>query len=188
MTMIKDVKTLIEAKRLVMADSALQSSLREWHMHKGTFSSVASDYCFDDWVYWMLGEMSDRVGVNYPEFPTPDALAAALRIHAAGDFVVVKAAEIAEQAGFMIDVDCHVNDGIVFSSIWMKGRDAESTKKHADDLADKLERLGYSAEVLVDDEDDHEVFVNAQLDFRLYKTMAERGMRPECLLCDCQLK
>ena len=48
MTMIKDVKTLIEAKRLVMADSALQSSLREWHMHKGTFSSVASDYCFDD--------------------------------------------------------------------------------------------------------------------------------------------
>lgn len=186
--MIKDVKTLIEAKRLAMADTALQGSLREWHMHKGAFSSVASDYCFDDWIYWMLGEMSDGVGVDYPEFPTPDALAAALRIQAMGDVVSVKAADIAEQAGFVTDVNCHVEDGIVYSSIWLKGKDAEGVKKYADDLSDKFKRLGYSAEVSVDEEDDHEVFVNAQLDFRLYKTMVERGMCPKCLLCGCQLK
>lgn len=186
--MIKDSRTLIEAKRLAVSDEPLLVSLKEWHAHKGNVAPGTEDYNFDDWLVVMLGEMSDRVGVDYPEFPTSEQLVHALRVNSIGDFVAVRASEIAKRDHLESDINCYVEDGIVYSSIWLKSGEASRTKAYADKLAEKLRRLGYSAEGCIDEEDSREVTVNAQLDFPLYVKLVERGMNPECLLCGCRLK
>lgn len=182
--MIKNTATLTNAKKLAIEDDELLDSLCEWHERRGDALLQAQDRRFSDWLTCMLLDMSDRIGVCYPEFPSAGQIVEALRVNAIGDFVAVKASEIEERAGMESDINCYVEDGIVFSRIWIKGADSASTRERAESLAAKLNGLGYSAEVYVDEEDDCEATVNAQLDFPLYLKMKGTGVNPECLLCN----
>jgi hypothetical protein len=181
--MIKNAVDLIEAKRIALSDPELRKSLREWFNKKGRSPLCTMEYGFGDWVVWLLCTMSDRLGIDYPEFPTSDQMVDAVRVNAIGDFVAVKAGWLAKRAGFESDIDCYVEDGIVYSCIWLKGSNAKKTEKYADGLAERLNRIGYSAETSIDEEDDREVYVNAQIDFGLYVNLTKRGINPECLLC-----
>ena len=166
--MIKDVNTLLEAKRLAMSDPKLLDALKEWHSNKGRVVLQAQDYDFGDWLEWMLGDMSDNVGIDYPAFPTPRQMVEALRVNAVGDPLALACEDGARWAGLESDADCYAEEGVVYSSVWIAGKAAEDVNEHAERIAALFRESGYAADVSVDEEDGKEVTVNASIDFSLY--------------------
>ena len=181
--MIGEQSVLIEARRMAYDDLILLKSLKDWYRHKGRILRECQDYDFDEWLIWILGEMIREVKAEPPISLTEEMLVEALRVESIGDFVAVKASEVAKTYGFESDINCYVEEGVVHSSIWLKGDDAKRTEEHANRLAERFNHIGYSAETYIDEEDDREVTVNAQLDLPLYIKLTKMNM-PECLLCD----
>ena len=71
----------------------------------------------------------------------------------------------------------------MYSNIWLKGVDCKAVSDEADRIAERMNSAGYSAETWIDEEDEHEVTVNAQIDFPLYRDMVSGGIAPACFLC-----
>ena len=185
--MIKDAKTLIDAKRIALSDGALGDSLRSWYSHKGEVHPACREYDFSDWLIWMIGEMSDKVGIDYPEYPDEKQLVLALRICSIGDPIALAAADAARKNGFESDINCYVEDGVVYSSVWVKGDGRCAVEEYAYELAYRIGSLGYSHDVHVDDEDDREATLNASIDFNKYEILVGRG-NPMCMLGFCPMK
>lgn len=155
------------AEKLAMADKELVKALKKWHKHDSKLSAAAEGQKFEDWLKGMLVFMAGNVG----DKATPVKVVEALRVNAMGDPLARFVSRNAIHDGFKSDINCYVEEGMVYSNVWLKGKTAAEAKERADRLAKVLPKAGYSVEVWIDPEDDAEVTVSASLGFSEYFKM-----------------
>ena len=150
---------------LVACDAALMTMLHEWYVRDIGIQGNGI-LPFNGWIRDKL----DYIARNLHTLNAgAEDISAALRINATGDVLAVIESIDAKENGFKSDVNCYVEEGVVFSSLWLKGLDVKATIDRAEDAEKHFRNVGYSSEVYVDENDPHEVTVNAQIDFGLYK-------------------
>lgn len=157
----------------VKNDLGLMGALLDWHSHKGRLCREEIDKPFDKWLRKQLDYTVRQLGhVD----PTPQNIVKALEVEAIGDKLALYwASRMRREYGLSVDTDCYVKDGVVNTNIWLCGKRAVFVKSYAEEVAKGFQRVGYSAEIRVDEEDDREVTVNAVLDFSLYYKNAQGG-------------
>ena len=166
-------KQMIEAARAkALKSTRLRKELKDWFDHKG--------YCpnpeitdFEGWVEKLADYLAG--GIKEDKNVTVENLVTALKVQAIGDANAIRFARKAEKDGWKTDTDCYIEEGIVYASVWLSGKDAKATEKRADAMAAKFRVLGYATDVWVDEEDDKDVTVNACLDFPLYVKLTKKG-------------
>lgn len=158
--------TIKAAEELASQDTSLQATLRDWHSHKGRLSAEDQDKPFDVWLRDTLIYLSNHLK---EVDPSPNRIVKVLEIHAVGDKLALYwAAQMARGHGLQTDTNCYVEEGIVHSSVWLKGDEPQWVKIHAEEVAGEFQKAGYATDICVDEEDDREVTVNASIDFALY--------------------
>ena len=119
-----------EAAKAAMAMPELRASLEEWHEAE-TKRGVTKDD-FDTW----LRKVIDGVAANYKDGvePTNDWMVNALKVQV-GMIPSVKSVMERDRKSFELDdadINSYVEDGMVYASVWYKGKyacaAAESTK------------------------------------------------------------
>lgn len=164
--MMASKSTIRLATKLALSDVALSGALHDWHAHKGRLAAADQRKSFEQWLLEQI-QYTD-LGVQDID-PCPEVLVKALEICAIGDkLALYLAADAQREHGVDTDTNCYVEEGVVFSNVWLRADNAAWAKIYAEEIADKFNKAGYSAEVWVDEEDDRECTVNAQIDFALY--------------------
>lgn len=172
-------------RKLALIDEVLNRTLREWHRKQGTLPLDRQGKPFIEWVDCLICHCAKQIATwcdATRPLPDDNDILCALKVNAIGDVFALNEEKTARKS-FQTDINCYVEEGVVYSSIWLKGADSNAVSDEADRIADRLKFAGYAAETWIDEEDDHEVTVNAQIDFPLYREMAESGMHPMCFLC-----
>lgn len=162
---------------LALSDRGLRSALRQWHERQGSLPTDWQGKSFHDWLDSLICHVATQIWTTCDAthtFPNENEVLCALRIQAIGDQFALDEAKAAIKS-FETDVNCYVEEGVVFSSIWLKGADEKEVEAEAERIAHKMNAAGYSAEVWVDEEDAREATVNAQMDFPLYLELVRRG-------------
>ena len=176
---------LEHVRKLALIDEVLNRTLREWHRKQGTLPLDWQGKPFVEWVDCLIGHVAKQIATWCDATrPIPDDkdVLCALKVNAIGDELALSEEKTARKS-FQTDINCYVEEGVVYSSIWMKGVDPKAVSEEADRIAERMRLAGYSAETWIDEEDEHEVTVNAQIDFPLYRDMVESGTHPMCFLC-----
>jgi hypothetical protein len=154
------------AKVMALRDASLKGALRDWHASKGCLPDGDRHKKFDEWLRDLIRYIADQFKEVDPE---PVRIVKALEVNAIGDkMALYLASHMARERGMATDTNCYMEEGVVFSNVWLKGDNPGMVKTYAVDVANRFRSAGYSAEIWVDEEDDHEVTINAQIDFDLY--------------------
>lgn len=161
-------ETIRAAIKRVRQDPALDTALHDWWRHQGTLPTALRGKPFGVWLIDLLNDLSKTIDDVFHSEQTAENIVDVLRIHAIGDPLALRLAAEAEQDGFGIDTNCCVEDGFVDANVYLHHEDPEKTKARASQVCAAFTEAGYSAEVWVDEEDDHDVTVNAQMDFKLF--------------------
>lgn len=172
-------------RKLALIDEVLNRTLREWHRKQGTLPLDWQGKPFIEWVDCLICHCAKQIATwcdATRPLPDDNDILCALKVNAIGDVFALSEEKTARKS-FQTDINCYVEEGVVYSSIWLKGVESKAVSDEADRIADRLKFAGYSAETWIDEEDDHEVTVNANIDFPLYRDMAESGTHPMCFLC-----
>ena len=169
-TSLKMVKA---ARAKAMMSAPLRNGLKEWFKKKG----ACPDPEVKDFVEWVERRLDYLAGHMGECRITVDSLVTALKVQAVGDVNALALAEEAKREGWKTDTNCYVEEGVVWASVWLSGKDAKATEKRADAMAAKFRDLGYATDVWIDEEDDKDVTVNACLDFPLYVKLTKKGGR-----------
>lgn len=162
---------------MALSDRDLESALRRWHQWPDSLPTDWQGEPFHDWLDSLICHVATQIWATCDSArPIPDEkdVLDALRLQAIGDPFALDEAKTARKS-FETDVNCYVEEGVVFSNIWLKGTDEKAVEAEADRIAQKMNAAGYSAEVWVDEEDAREATVNAQMDFPLYLGLVRRG-------------
>ena len=157
------LQTIDHALWLVACDPAFLTMLYEWYVHDLGIPG-SKRLPFDGWIREKLDVMA---GCLHSE--KAEDMAAALRINATGDVIAVVESIDAKAHGFNSDVNCYVEEGVVFSNVWFKHFYPDTSLKRAERTAEKFRKAGYCADIHIDEEDSRSITVNAQIDFKLYK-------------------
>lgn len=169
-TSLKMVKA---ARAKAMMSAPLRNGLKEWFKKKG----ACPDPEVKDFVEWVERRLDYLAGHMGECRITVDSLVTALKVQAVGDVNALALAEEAKREGWKTDTNCYLEEGVVWASVWLSGKDAKATEKRADAMAAKFRDLGYATDVWIDEEDDKDVTVNACLDFPLYVKLTKKGGR-----------
>lgn len=173
--------TVERAREMALRDEELNRNIRWWHRRKGALLPSERRKPFMEWLDGIIEHLSDQIDRWYDapnELPPAEDIVCALRVNAEGDFLALYQEESA-QSCCQTDVNCYVEEGVVYSDIWLRSDYRELTYDKAVEIADRLRGIGYAAEVCVDEEDAHEATVCAQIDFPIYRDMAISGRRAE---------
>lgn len=161
------------AKAKVMRSKPLRESLNDWFNHKGScpFNDTP---LFSDWVDKMLDMMRGEIGND--RIATADNLAAALRVQSMGDPLALKCASQLEKKNVQTDIDCYVEEGKVYASVWIKNMVVDYVNELADKVLSTFRNNGYLASICRDDEDSSEVTVCAVKDVaKFFEAQKKRG-------------
>lgn len=158
--------TAVKARKLALKDKVLRIALEDWFSMKGSCPDPEITN-FNEWVEKQCNDIAKNIS-RAAAFLTPEQIVVALKVNAVGDELALYLEKGIAKKGFNSDINCYVEEGIVYASIWLKGGRFVSTTKESAKVAAAFRKAGYAAEVWVDEEDDREVTVNAQLDFPLY--------------------
>ena len=166
--------TMKEAKAKVMHSKPLRESLKDWFNHKGCcpFNEVEQ---FGDWVDLMLDMM--RVEIDNSRLETAENLFKALKVQSMGDPIALKCARELDKKKVQNDIDCYVEEGKVYASVWIKHMVVSYANELAEEVAAKFRENGYSADLWHDMEDSSEVTVCASIDFDKYVELQTKGGR-----------
>lgn len=162
------------AKAKVMRSRPLRESLKDWFNHKGRCPFNETPL-FSDWVDKMLDMMRGEIGND--RLATADNLAAALRVQSMGDPLALKCASQLEKKNIQTDIDCYVEEGKVFASVWIKHMVLDYVNEKAEEVAGKFREKGYSVDLWTDEEDASEITVNACIAFDKYVENQKKGGR-----------
>jgi len=167
-------KMVQDARAKALKIAPLRKALKDWFDHKG--------YCpnpeitdFKEWVEKLADDLARDI--HEDKNVTVENLVTALKVQAMGDVNAIRFSNRAAKEGWQTDINCYIEEGIVYASVWLHGNDPKATEKKADAIAEKFRKLGYAASVWVDEEDEHDVTVNACLDFPLYVELVKKGGR-----------
>ena len=174
-------ETVEYARKLALCDEVLNRNIRWWHRRQGGMPLAGRGKPFIEWLDWTLEYLSDQIDrwYNVPkELPPAEDIVCALRVNAEGDFLALYQEKKAKSC-CLTDVNCYVEEGVVYSNIWLRSDYADLTYDKAREIAEQFRKVGYSAEVLVENEDNREATVCAQIDFPLYRDMARSGRKAD---------
>lgn len=158
-----------KAEKEILSDKKFKKALEEWHREKGTPPSGGRNLDFKDWLRVRIDDMAGCIGdFKYAGFRMPHVISEALRVNAVGDVNAIREASLGKKAGFATDINCYVQEGIVYANVYVEGTDAIKVHKRADMISRRFAERGYSAEVWVDEEDERCVTVSAEIDFPIY--------------------
>ena len=153
------------ARATAMRSKPLRKALNDWYEKKGC-CPFPEETSFLRWVErladYVAGQFHDEGLVTVPN------IVEGLRVQAIGDRLAIRLAKSAARAGYETDINCYIEDGVVFANVWIASDSFEKSEKRADKIAAEFRKAGYSAELWVDEEDDRACTVNAQIDFKLY--------------------
>lgn len=159
-----------KAKEIIKGDKELMKSLKDWYSLKGRLPTNERHLNWTQWLGVRLNDIAGQIGIDKtPNEIIPRDMVDALSINAMGVPLADSLSNLACAQGFKTDIDCYVEGGIVFASIWLGGENAETTDRTAEWLKDEFIKKGWAASVWIDEEDDREATVNAQIDFSIYK-------------------
>lgn len=166
--------TMKEAKAKVMRSKPLRESLKDWFNHKGRcpFNEVKQ---FGDWVDLMLDMM--RVEIDDSRLETAENLFKALKVQSMGDPIALKCARELDKKKVQNDLDCYVEGGKVYASVWIKHMVVDYANELAEEVAAKFRENGYSADLWHDMEDSSEVTVCAVMDVEKFFNAQKKGGR-----------
>lgn len=161
-------ETIRAAIKRARQEPALDMSLHDWWQHQGTLPTALRGKPFGAWLVDLMNELSKTIDEAFHVEQTAENIVDVLRIHAIGDPLAIRLAADAEHDGFGTDTNCCVENGCIDANVYLHHEDPEKTKARASQVCAAFTEAGYSAEVWVDEEDDHDVTVNAQLDFKSF--------------------
>lgn len=176
-------ETVEYARKLALCDEVLNRNIRWWHRRQGSMPLADRGKPFIEWLDWMIENLSYQIDRWYDvpkELPPAEDLVCALRVNAEGDFLALYQEKKAKSC-CMTDVNCYVEEGVVYSNIWLRSDYADLTYDKAREIAEQFRKVGYSAEVIVEEEDNREATVCAQIDFPLYRDMARSGRKADAV-------
>lgn len=176
-------ETVEYARKLALCDEVLNRNIRWWHRSQGSMPLGDRGKPFIEWLDWTIEYLSDQIDRWYDvpkELPPAEDIVCALRVNAEGDFLALYQEKKAKSC-CMTDVNCYVEEGVVYSNIWLRSDYADLTYDKAREIAEQFRKVGYSAEVIVEDEDNREATVCAQIDFPLYRDMARSGRKADAV-------
>lgn len=172
-------ETIRAAIKLARADKALDNALNDWWHHQGEMPTAWRGKPFGVWLIDLLNELSTTIDEVFHGEQTAANIVDVLRIHAIGDPLAIRMSAEAEQDGFGTDTNCYVEDGCVDANVYLHHEDPEKAKARAKQVRDAFTAAGYSAEVWVDETDDHDVTVNALLDFKSFLAQRQNMVKYE---------
>lgn len=170
-------ETISAAIKLARQDTSLYTALHDWWRHHGTLPTALSGKPFGVWLIDLLNELSTTIDGVFHGEQTAENIVDVLRIHAIGDPLAIRLAAESEQDGFGTDTNCYVEDGCVDANVYLHHDDPEKAKARATQVCTAFTAAGYSAEVWVNEEDDHDVTVNAQLDFKSFLSQRQNMVK-----------
>ena len=176
-------ETVEYARKLALCDEVLNRNIRWWHRRQGSMPLGDRGKPFIEWLDWTIEYLSDQIDRWYDvpkELPPAEDIVCALRVNAEGDFLALYQEKKAKSC-CMTDVNCYVEEGVVYSNIWLRSDYADLTYDKAREIAEQFRKVGYSAEVIVEEEDNREATVCAQIDFPLYRDMARSGRKADAV-------
>ena len=162
------------AKAKVMKSKPHRESLKDWFNHKGKcpFNDTP---LFSKWVDKMLEMMRGEIGND--SLVTADNLAAALRVQAMGDPIALECARDLDKKKVQNDIDCYVEEGMVYASVWIKHMVVDYVNELADKVRSRFRNKGYLASFYIDNEDSSEVTVCAVMDVAKFFKSQKKGGR-----------
>lgn len=168
-----NILTIVRQKAMMSAP--LRKALKEWFNRKGDCPNPE----ITDFGKWVENLADIQAGeIHDDRQVTVDNLVAALKVDAIGDGNAIRFARDAEKDGWNTDTACYVEEGVVYASVWLSGKDdAKATEKKADEIGEEFRKIGYAVDVLVDEEDDKEVAVHASIALPLFVEMQKKGGR-----------
>ena len=161
-------ETIRDSIKLALQDPALDTALHDWWGHQGTMPTALRGKRFSVWLINLLNDLSMSIDEVFHGEQTAENIVDVLRINAIGDPLALRLAAEAEYDGVGTDTNSYVEDGCVDVYVYPRHEDSEKAKARAAKICTAFTESGYSAEVWVDEEDDHDVTVNAQLDFKSF--------------------
>ena len=176
-------ETVEYARKLALCDEVLNRNIRWWYRRQGSMPLADRGKTFIEWLDWTIEHLSDQIDMWYDvpkEIPPAEDIVCALRVNADGDFLALYQEKKAKSC-CMTDVNCYVEEGIVYSNIWLRSDYADLTYDKAREIAEQFRKVGYSAEVIVEEEDNREATVCAQIDFPIYRDMARSGQKADAV-------
>lgn len=169
-TSLKMVKA---ARAKAMMSAPLRNGLKEWFKKKG----ACPDPEVKDFVEWVERRLDYLAGHMGKCRITVDSLVTALKVQAVGDVNALALADKAKSEGWKTDTNCYLEEGVVWASVWLSGKEPKETEKRADEIAAEFRKLGYTTDIWVDEEDEGDITVNAAIDFKLYLKNEKKGGR-----------
>lgn len=141
----------------------LNAALREWYrIEKESFSKRGT---YHDWMCRRIVSAADSIDKSLRNVCN---LAIVLQVDAVGDATANKVVKKAAKEGFVADVYCLVEEGNVYITITLEGKDAESTVKKCEEIAAKFGKKGYGTEISKDALADSVYYLNMDISFTRY--------------------
>ena len=168
-----NMKTIKAARARAMMSAPLREALKNWFKKKG----ACPDPEVKDFVEWVERRLDYLAGHMGKCRITVDSLVTALKVQAIGDANALALEEKANRDGWLTDVNCYLEEGVVWASVWLSGKEPKETEKRADGIAAEFRKLGYTTDIWVDEEDEGDITVNAAIDFKLYLKNQKKGGR-----------
>jgi len=151
-------------KARAMKSSTIRKELKDWFVRDQCLPNSERD--FGKWLNSLIDGVAR--GIHEECLISVDNLLEGLKVQVVGDSLALHHAEKAAREGYETDTNCYIEEGVVYASVYLSGEDAEATRKRAEQMAEDFRKSGYAAEAIVDDEEERDYFVNAQIDFNLY--------------------
>lgn len=164
--------TILWGAGLVRRTRKLKTALQQWH--KSDREKGFGEPNFETWLRSRLAEIgADIEGCKI----SPYSLVKAIEVNALGDPLALKYAAGLEKKKVQSDTNCYVEEGKVYSHVWIKHMVVDYANELAEEIAAKFREKGYSAELWHDKEDSSEVTVCASIDFDKYVELQTKGGR-----------
>lgn len=168
-----DTRTIAWTAGLVRRTRKLKTALKAWH--RSDRAKGFGNPNFEDWLRIRIEDMEK--GIHDDNLLSPANLVKALEVNAIGDPIAVKCAANMEKKNIQSDINCYVEEGMVYSSVWIKHMVIDYVKELAEKCAAKFREKGYAVDVCVNEEDASEITVNGTIDFDKYLELQKKGGR-----------
>lgn len=167
-----DARTVVRTAALVRRTRKLKEALKAWHREDRAKGFGNSN--FEDWLRIRIADMENCMPDT---MLSPANLLKALEVNALGDPLALKCAAVLEKKKVQSDTNCYVEEGKVYSHVWIKHMVVSYANELAEEVAAKFRENGYSAEVWHDMVDSSEVTVCASIGFDKYVELQTKGGR-----------
>lgn len=142
-----DTKTIKAAKKMALKDKTLAIALKEW------FRLESNSKAFSEWMDKRSAEAAEQIEWGRRKPVTAEDIVRALRVNAEGDSLTLFLASAIAKDGYNTDVNCYVEEGVVYVNLWIGGKAGFQNKERAEHVVKLYRKRGFAADIFLDDED-----------------------------------